>query len=45
MVNEFEWKFECLGEDTEHYKTFSIPIEEEVIKINKDSNESVVTIS
>ena len=28
-----------------NYKTCSIPIEKEVIKINKDGNESVVTIS
>ena len=27
------------------YKTFSIPIEKEVTKVDKDGNESVVTIS
>ena len=32
------------GENTEKYKTFSIPIEKEVTKINKDGHESVVTI-
>ena len=26
LVNEFEEKFECFGENTEKYKTFSIPI-------------------
>ena len=41
--NEFEKKFECLGENAEKYKTFSVPIEKEVIKIDKDGNESVVT--
>ena len=45
IVNEFEGKFECLGESTEKYKTFSIPIEKEVLKIDKDGNASVITIS
>ena len=38
-------QFEGLGENTEKYKTFSVPIEKEVTKIDKDGNESVVTIS
>ena len=45
LANEFEGQFECLGENTEKYKTFSVPIEKEVTKIYKDGNESVVTIS
>ena len=45
LANELEGQFECLGENTEKYKTFSIPIEKEVTKINRDGNESVVTIS
>ena len=40
-----ERKFEFLGENTEKYKTFSITIEKGVTEINKDGNESVVTIS
>ena len=28
--NEFEGHFECLGENTEKYKTLSIPIEKEI---------------
>ena len=36
---------ECLEENTEKYKTFSVPIEKEVIKVDKDGNESVITIS
>ena len=44
LANDFEGQFECLGENTEKYKTFSIPIENEVAKIDKDGNESVVTI-
>ena len=45
LANEFEEIFECLGENTEKYKTISIPIEKEVTKINKYGNESVVSIS
>ena len=47
IIKEFvnEGKFECLGENTEKYKTFSVPIEKQVIRIDKDGNESVVTIS
>ena len=45
LVNEFEGKFECLGKNTEKYKTFSITVAKEVTKIDKDGNESVVTIS
>ena len=44
IINELEGKFECLGKNTEYYKTFSIPIEKEIIKIDKDGNESVVTM-
>ena len=45
LANEFEGKFECLEKNTGKYKTFSIPLEKEVIKTDKDGNESVVTIS
>ena len=45
LVNKFEGKFECLGENIEKYKTFSVPTEKEITGINKDSNESIVTIS
>ena len=45
LANEFEEQFECLAENTEKYKTFFIPIEKEVTNIDKDGNESVVTIS
>ena len=41
----FEEEYECLGENTEKYKTFSVQIEKEVTKIDKDRNENVVTIS
>ena len=45
LANDFDGKFECLGENTEKYKTFSAPIEKEVINIDNDVNESVVTMS
>ena len=34
-----------LGENTEKYKIFSVPIEKEITKIDKQGNESVATIS
>ena len=45
LADESEGKFEYVGENTEKHKTFSVPIEKEVINIDKDSNKSVVTIS
>ena len=45
LANEFEGRFECLGENTEKYKTFSIPIEKEVTNIDKDGNKSIASIS
>ena len=45
LANKFERKFECLGENTEKYKTFSIPVEKEVAKIDKNGSESAVIIS
>ena len=45
LANEFGGQFECLGENTETYKAFSVPIEKDVTKIYEDGNESVVTIS
>ena len=44
LANEFEGQFECLAENTEKYKTFSIAIEKEVTNIDKDGNESVANI-
>ena len=35
LAKEFEGKFEYLWEKTEKYKTFSVPIEEEVTDIDK----------
>ena len=44
LANEFEGQFECLAENTEKYKTFSIAIEKEVTNIDRDGNESVANI-
>ena len=45
LVNKFEVQFECTRENQEKYKTFSIPIKREIIKIDKDDNETAETIS
>ena len=44
LANEFVGKFTCLVENTEKSKTFSVPIEKEITKIDQGGNESVVTI-
>ena len=44
LANKFEVQFECVGENTDKYKTFSFPIEKAVIKIDKDGNESVLLV-
>ena len=44
LANEFGGIFECLQENTEKYKIFFVPTEKEVIKTDKDGNESAVTI-
>ena len=40
-----EGKFTCLGGNTEEYKTFTLSIQKEVIKINKKGKEITKTIS
>ena len=45
LANEFEEQFECLGENAEKYKNFSVQREKEVTNIDKDGNQGVVTIS
>ena len=35
LANDLNHQFECFGENTEKYKTFSIPTEKEVIKVDK----------
>ena len=36
LANEFEGKYECLGENKEKYKTFSFPMKKEITKVDKD---------
>ena len=35
LAEEFEKQYTCLGDDTEKYITFSIPIEKEATRIGK----------
>ena len=35
----------CLRDNAEKYKIFSLWIENEIIKVNKDGNEDILTIS
>ena len=45
LENEFKGWFQSIGESTEKYKAFSVPIENKVTKTYEDVNQSVVTIS
>ena len=35
LAKKFDWEFNCLGENTEEYKTLSVPVTEEVKRIDK----------
>ena len=45
LANKFKGQFECLGENTEKYKSFSVSVEEEIRKVDKDGNEDITTVS
>ena len=45
LAEEFEGEFECLGESTEKYITFSMPIKKEITKKDKDGNGKTTKIS
>ena len=45
MAEEFEGEFECLGENTEKYITFSITIKKEITKKGKNGNDKITKIS
>ena len=45
MAEEFEGEFDCLGENTEKYITFSVPIKKETTKKDKNGNDKVNKIS
>ena len=42
---EFEGEFNCLGENTEKYKTFSVTITKEVKRSNRNGKEITITMS
>ena len=39
LVKDFEGQFTCLGENTEKYITFSVSIEKEITRIDKNGKE------
>ena len=39
LAEEFRKQFTCLGENTEKYITFTVPIEKEVTRIDKNGEE------
>ena len=45
LAEEYEGEFERLGENTEKYITFSVPIIKEITKKNKNGNEKITKIS
>ena len=46
LAEEFDGEFECLGENTEKYITFSVPIKKEITKKKKkDGNNKTTKIS
>ena len=45
LAEEFEGRFECLGENTEKYITFSVPIKKEITKNEKNGNDKIMKIS
>ena len=45
MAEEFEGEFECLGENTEKYITFSVPIKNEATKKDKNGSDKITKIS
>ena len=45
LAEEFAGEFECSGENTEKYVTFSVSIKKEIAKIDRDGNDKVMKIS
>ena len=44
LAEEFEGELECLGENTEKYITFSVPIKKEITKKDKNGNDKITKI-
>ena len=45
LAEEFEGEFECLGENTEKYISFSVPIKKKITKNDKDGNDKITKVS
>ena len=45
LAEKFKGEFECLGQNTEKYINFSVPIEKETTKRDKDGNDKIKKIS
>ena len=45
LAEEFEGELECLGENTEKYITFSVPIKKEITKKDNSGNDKITKIS
>ena len=45
LAEEVEGEFECFGENTEKYITFSVPIKKETTKEDRDGNDKIKKIS
>ena len=45
LAEEFEKQFTCVGEKTEKYITFTVPIEKEVTKTNKNEERITKNVS
>ena len=45
IAEEFRGQFNCSGEHTEKYITFSVPVEKDVTRIDKNGKEIIKTIS
>ena len=45
LAEEFEGEFECLGENTEKYISFSVPVKKEITKKGKNGNDKITKVS
>ena len=45
IAKTFEKEFNCLGENTKKYKTFSVPITNEAKRIDQNAKEIIKTMS
>ena len=45
LANEYEKQFTCLGENNEKYITFTVPIEKEVTRIDKNGEKITKNLS